>query len=560
MRTSRLGIPLFFFIVLGIVLMASIQVEEIASIDFEEELEVEIEYTAPELLLREDKSVYSQDVDGDVDVFHVTILPPYGIYQTMDYVNENLNYVSGEYATDSVDPQASIVLTVNNQEFQGTLELRGQSSRKEPQKSYKIKLFDDQGTYKDMQVLNLNKHYKDLLRIRNKLAYDLIEDIDGLVGLRTRFVRLYITENDETKDYGLFTLVEQPNKKFLSTHGLDADGQLYKAEFFEFLRYDGVLESETAPTYSEDKFNQLLEVRENPNHAKLIALLERINNPLNNINDIVSNNFSKDNLLTWIAYNTLLDNYDSNSRNYLLYSPAYSHIWYFVPWDLDKTMREKENVYWSFGISNYWGVELFNRFFRDPSNREALIAKVEELYPLFTPEEMRRRLEVYQPVIEEHLLNSVDFTLYEEDIFPSRHRYGEINNTEDFWQEYYQLSLIPSENKKRFYKSLERPYPFFIHYDYEKTHRFSWDLAFDMQGDAVFYTLQLTADVEMTTILYQETTGELSIELASIPEGVRYWSVIAIDANGNEQISFNRIVENGVIYTGIERFEAADEQ
>lgn len=559
MKTGRLGIPLFVLIVLGVVLVFSIQVKQDTLVDFEEE-EVSVEYVAPELLLREDKTVYDRDDDGSVDIFEVTVLPPEGIYKTMAYINENVNYESGEYTNDDSDPQAQVILKVEGQEYYGTLELRGQSSRLEDQKSYKIKLFDDQGTFNGLQVLNLNKHYKDILRIRNKLAYDLIEDIDGLIGLRTRFVRLYIWENGVKEDYGLFTLVEQPNKAFLDSHGLDADGQLYKAEFFEFLRYKGILEDPSSPTYSEDNFNRLLEVRENPDHDKLVALLDRINNPTNNINDIVNDNFSKENMLTWIAYNTLLDNYDSNSRNYLLYSPAYSHVWYFVPWDLDKTMRKEEKAHWSFGISNYWGVELFNRFFRDPANRDALIEKVEELYLLFTPNEMRRRLDSYRPVLEEHMFGSADYYFYKDDILDSRHRHPDINTEKDFWEAYYELALMPTENRKRFYRNLERPYPFFIDYTTEDGHRFSWDLAFDMQGDAVTYTIKLAADVEMLEVLYAEETGELSVVLDEIPEGAKYWTVVAMDSKGNEQIPFNQTLQDGYIYIGVEKIEAEDDE
>lgn len=559
MKKSRLGIPIVFLIILGVVLVLSITVEQEAPIDSGEMPEIQMEYTAPELVMREDKSIYSQDKNSEVDIFNVTVFPPEGIYQTLQFINENINYDVGDYHKDSTDPQVQISLEISGKTFKGTMELRGQSSRRKDQKSYKIKLFDDEGTFEGMQVLNLNKHYSDSLRIRNKLAYDLIEEIDGLVGLRTRFIRLYITEGGHPVDYGLFTLVEQPNKLFLESHGLDENGQLYKVEFFEFLRYQGILEGITDPRYSEDHFNQLLEVRENPDHEKLVALLEQINDPTKNINDIVENHFSKENLLTWIAFNTLLDNYDSNSRNYLLYSPSYSHIWYFIPWDLDKTMRKKEKTHWSFGISNYWGVELFNRFFRDPSNRDALIEKVEELYFMFTPAEMRKRLKDYQPVIEEHMLGSIDYQFYEADIISSRYQYPDINSIDDFWSEYNNLVMLPTENRKRFYRNLERPYPFFIHYEKEPVHTFTWDLAFDMQGDAIIYTLRLSSDIEMSNILLEKETGELILTLDELPDGSRFWSVIATDINGNEQMPFNQISKDGFIYVGVEKIEVRDE-
>jgi len=552
MKTNRLGIPIIFLICLGSVLLLSVEIQEKYVVEPIDPVEETIEYHPPELFLNEDKSVYDQDSDGYVDIFEVTVYPPDDIYHDLGYINTNINYIAGSYSEDTLDPQARITLQIDGIDYEGTLELRGQSSRLLDQKSYKIKLFDDVNAFKGMRVLNLNKHYKDNFRIRNKLAYDVLEEMDNLIGLRTRFVRLYITEGGKRSDFGLFTLVEQPNKAFLSSHGLDADGQLYKAEFFEFLRYDGVLEASSSPLYSEENFNQHLEVRENPDHDKLVYLLESINDPKNNINDVITHHFSRENILSYVAINTLLDNYDSNSRNYLLYSPAYSHIWYFVLWDLDKTMREEEKEHWSFGVSNYWGVELFNRFFRDPDNVNLLVERVEEIYASFTPDKMTSRLETYAPIIQTHMIESVDYGYFKDDILDSRHRHPDLNTLEDFWDKYYELAYLPTENRERFYRNLEKPYPYFIHFEQDETARFSWDLSFDMQGDAVTYTLLIASDAAMTDILYEETTGELSIELNTLPEGSRYYTIKATDEHGNQQLPFNQTLYDGTIYRGVE--------
>ena len=75
------------------------------------------------------------------------------------------------------------------------------------------------------------------LRFRNKMAYDLIKEINQMMGLRTQFVHLYVkdltdSENGVFEDYGLYTQVEQLNKAALKAHGLDSTGQLYKVNFF----------------------------------------------------------------------------------------------------------------------------------------------------------------------------------------------------------------------------------------------------------------------------------------------------------------------------------------
>ena len=124
-----------------------------------------------------------------------------------------------------------------------TIQIRGQSSSRQPIKNYKISLKDNKGTWMGNTSIPLNKHVNEGLRFRNKMAYDLIKDIDEMMGLRTRFVHLYVKDttdggNNKFTDYGLYTYVEQPNKKMLKAHGLDANGHFYKINEFEFYRYE----------------------------------------------------------------------------------------------------------------------------------------------------------------------------------------------------------------------------------------------------------------------------------------------------------------------------------
>lgn len=98
------------------------------------------------------------------------------------------------------------------------------------------------------------------------MAYDLIRKIDQMVGLRTQFVHLYVkdlTQNTNAlfEDYGLYTQVEQLNKTALKAHGLDANGQLYKINFFEFERYEDSIKLATDPGYDRSMFEYYLEIK-----------------------------------------------------------------------------------------------------------------------------------------------------------------------------------------------------------------------------------------------------------------------------------------------------------
>lgn len=96
-------------------------------------------------------------------------------------------------------------------------------------------------------------HVYDSTRFRNKLSYDLLKTIPGAFSARTQFVHLYVRDLTEGnaeaafEDYGLYTQVEQINKTYLRNHGLDENGQLYKANMFEFLRYEDAIKRNLGP-------------------------------------------------------------------------------------------------------------------------------------------------------------------------------------------------------------------------------------------------------------------------------------------------------------------------
>ena len=116
-----------------------------------------------------------------------------------------------------------------------TVQIRGQTSSRNAQKNYKIKLIDNSNSWNGQRTIALNKHMGEGLRFRNKLAYDLMTEIPQIMSLRTQFVHLYVRDltgdnPDEFVDYGLYTQVEQLNKTALRAHGLDKNGYLYKVK------------------------------------------------------------------------------------------------------------------------------------------------------------------------------------------------------------------------------------------------------------------------------------------------------------------------------------------
>lgn len=77
-------------------------------------------------------------------------------------VGDEAGPTSGSLGYDQIVPNA-------------TVQIRGQSSSKNPQKNYKIELRDNKGTWRGQKTIALNKHMSEGLRFRNKLCFDLMK-------------------------------------------------------------------------------------------------------------------------------------------------------------------------------------------------------------------------------------------------------------------------------------------------------------------------------------------------------------------------------------------------
>ena len=220
-----------------------------------------------------------------------------------------------------------------------TLNVRGRSSTSAPQKSYRIDLLDSAGLWRGQRAIAINKHPYDRSRLRNMLFFTLLQKVPDMASLRTQFVDVFI--KDETAgetaftDYGLFTQVELPNGRYLRNHGLSRNGNLYKANMCEFYRYGDKLRLATDPLYDPAAFSEVLEPKTTEDHTKLIAMLDAVNDYTVPIEKTVGQYFNLENLTSFLAYNILMGNTDTNSQNYMLYSPVNSDIWYFTCWDGD---------------------------------------------------------------------------------------------------------------------------------------------------------------------------------------------------------------------------------
>lgn len=533
-----------------------------------------IQVQAPAEGLRENKSVYEQDEDASLVHLYVTVVTEENSALQTTTFRELSRSLNGKDEKGE-DLKAKIIFQEGTAEgptsgyfgygesrSNGTIEVRGESSRSSQQKSFKIRLLDSAGYWREQRNINLNKHRPDITRVRQKLSFDYFEQMPNMTSLRTQFVHLMVKDltshdpNPPFVDYGLFTQIEQPNKTMLQAHGLDRNGNLYKAINFEFHRYEDKLKLATDPTYDKKAFESVLEIKGSENHEKLISMLDDLGNYSLPIKEVLDKHFDRENYFTWLAANILMGNSDTADHNFYLYSPSDSDKWFFLPWDYDLSWGYFEEeakrtpqfavAKWQAGISTYWISDLHSRVFKDPENVKVLNGKMEELSTFITKEKTNAMLEKYYPIASQYVKQQPD--LY---YLPQ-----EVNN---FDYEFGIISGEPERNKARYYEGQENPMPFFMGEPDEEQGKmiFNWDYSYDLQGDDLTYDFAISTDPGFSKILVQAkglTGTTYAVDKMAMAKGRYYWRAIAQDGNGHEQTSFDSVDRDDLRYHGVKEF------
>lgn len=423
-----------------------------------------------------------------------------------------------------------------------TVQIRGQTSSRREQKNYKIRIKDGKGSWREQQTIALNKHISEGLRFRNKMAYDLMKDIPQMMSARTQFVHLYVKDETEGngagfEDYGLYTQVEQINKTYLRSHGLDRNGQLYKINFFEYY-YNDVLRLKTDSDYDVNEFERLLEIKGNDDHTKLLSMINDVNDYNQNIQNVVDKYFDTENLMYWMAFHILIGNADTEARNYYLYSPLNSEKFYIISWDNDASFMRKEfeirgtmdGYEWQKGISNYWGNVLYNRMFKEDEYREQLDRAVNDLKKNYLTEDKIRELADRYAAVTRPYLEVIPDIMY---LPLTTEQYDSV------------LEAIPNEveeNYQYYMESLEKPQPFFIDVPIVEGENlvYRWDAAYDFDGEEVTYTFELNDDFNFDNPIYKEENMILpTIALDKLSPGKYFIRVKAQNESGMEQVPFD---------------------
>ena len=430
-----------------------------------------------------------------------------------------------------------------------TIQIRGQTSSRQPIKNYKISLKDNKGMWMGNTSIPLNKHVNEGLRFRNKMAYDLITEIPQMMALRTKFVHLYVKDttaggNNKFTDYGIYTYVEQLNKKTLKAHGLDANGHLYKINEFEFYRYEDVIKMKDDPTFDEVAFETRIETKGSDDHEKLIKMLEDVNDFSKPIDDVLDKHFDVENLSYWMAFHILVGNADTQSRNVYMYSPLNLDRWFFISWDndgmLNKTEYAVENrvsyAEWETGVSNYWGNVLFQRMLKSENYRKALDAAIEDLRTNYlTKSKIETMSKRYAGIVK-----------------PYVYSYPDILNLPFTSTDYDRIVAgLPSEietNYNLYKESFEKPMPFFIDAPRKKGDKLiiSTQSSFDFDAEPITYDIQVARDYNFKNIILDKQDMALPIvEMDMLPRGQYFIKATATNQSGYSQTAFDYYYADG---------------
>lgn len=519
------------------------------------------------LPLVENKTIYKVDQADDLDTIYITVFPTeseeglidFSIFDLHQSLDQTFNPTLHANVTIG-DSSGKLNALVDTASINATIRVRGNSGRGAAFKSYKIRFTSDNGNYKGFTILNLNKHVYDPSKVSNKFSFDMMSQLDNMVSLRTNFVKVYIRDASKPASqskyvyYGLYTNIEQPNRDFLTSHGLDVNASLYKASSFEFHEYAD-LKNVDDPTYDKAAFEKILEIREGNDHTKLIKMLKDVNDMDLDFAVTFKKYFNEENYLTWIAMNILLGNEDVLSQNFFLYNPTNSLTWYLLPWDYDGTFKfgiadsDHKAPLSLRGVQRLTAITLHRRYFSSPVNIAKLTVKLDALLATtFSKANVNRTVEQYLPVMQATLGRLPDVGLLG----------MEPNQLKTYIHGFY--DEIKS-NYDDYLTTLKYPSPVFTVTPVKNTDgttTFAWETSTDFEGDLVKYSIRLAKDPAMKQLIFsQNNLVSANYTHNGTLKGTYYLEVKVTDSSGNVQISLDMFddVISGIHYFGVRQLK-----
>lgn len=247
------------------------------------------------------------------------------------------------------------------------IKMKGNSSFNNPstKKPFKVDLNEYVAgqDYDGIKKFNLNNGFKDPSMLREKIALDFM-NAHNITAPRCNYAKVYLNG----VYWGLYTIVEDINSKFLKQHYPDDGGNLFKGDPSGDLRWYGAADANYY-THFELHTNEIQN-----DWGDLVHMIDKINNtPTTNFYDSLETVLDTWSYLNYMAAVNMfanLDSYIGSGHNYYVYDDSTYFRFRWIAWDVNESFG---NFQMSFNANT---IQTMNYDYVSQPNNRPLAAKM----------------------------------------------------------------------------------------------------------------------------------------------------------------------------------------
>lgn len=279
-------------------------------------------------------TIYSQQsVLPNDDIFNPEIVGQI----ILDVEESDIEFMYSNPYSNNEHPISPLIIineTFSDTIFDATIRPRGNTSRNQQKKSWKISFnsIESGKKYKGLEKMNLNGEVNDVSVMRSHICWYTLNKL-GLPGARTSYYYLATPENA----VGLYLNVEHIDEEFLRKRFGNNDGAFFKCTFPSDLNWLGDNVNSYMDLGYESKQGDT-----NAAFQELVDFIEILNSADGSDFECeLESIFNVDAFLKYCAFDVASGNWDGphyNRNNFYLYRNEDSHQFEYISYDLDNTL------------------------------------------------------------------------------------------------------------------------------------------------------------------------------------------------------------------------------
>lgn len=257
--------------------------------------------------------------------------------------------------------------------------------------------------------LTFSSNFEDDSFLHEKLASEVFSDM-GVVAPVSAMYSIYVDYGEGPVYFGLYTGVEAIADTVIDENFDDSDGNLYEAEgdAANFSQDTSSLISESFEKKNNEEDADWSDVE---NLSSIINADTRISDP-----DVWKDNlesvFDTETFLTWLAVNTVIQNWDTYgtmTHNYYLYNDPASDQLTWIPWDNNESFSsgKKTPLSLTFNeVNSDW--PLIRYMMDDEQYKEEYIENVHKIAAVLDADAFKDRVSDLHAMIEPYVTSEID--------------------------------------------------------------------------------------------------------------------------------------------------------